>query len=704
MKTSFTLLLVIAISISVFAQEVLYEDPFDENLYQWEIPGGLTEPVFKEGNMILRGNTEEAITIALNDIALDPNKDFTVIASCSYNGGYSGDSFGMLLSDESHSDNPTHYFLMVFPGEGFEIPFSTSTGPDLRFLAYYPLQKNKNLARSENEDIEFKLTGTAGLWEYFINGQKVWSKADPGICITSVGFFTMGLREFRIDHMAVKQDGWKEINLADDSKIRYEKENLGRNVNSEASELLPIISPDGQTLYLCVMGDPENAGDKYDQDIWYSTLNPDNTWSKRVNAGFPLNNASSNFVSYVSPDNNTLLLGNRYDSTGNLAGDGLSITHRTNEGWSIPEPVEIENYYNNNNYISVTYSPSGKTLILSIEREDTYGCKDLYVSHRGTEGTWSEPLNMGPDINTFGDEISPFLSADNTTLYFATYARPGYGGYDIFLTRRLDETWVSWTRPVNLGSSINSSGGDAYFTIPASGEYSYLVSARNTFGSADIFRVKVAESAKPKPVALISGTVYDQKTLHVLEALITYFNLETNEEIGTARSNPDDGRYKIALPGGFKYSYLAQKEGYISVSENIDLTELDEYREFTRDLYLVPIEVGQVIRLNNIFFEFDKSDLLEASVYELDRLAVILKDNPTMTIRIEGHTDYMGSDAYNQKLSEDRARSVYTYLQGKSLGSRASSAGYGESKPVATNETDEGRALNRRVEFVILSK
>jgi len=703
MKLSFTLSLLIALSINVLAQDIiLYEDQFNDNGFQWESSGSFIDPVFSDGNMRLKGKTVEDISIVLSDIVLNPDKDFMISCNIAYQGGSNENSFGMVFSDESNSEDPRHYFFMVFPGEGFDIYYTPKTGSGLRFFEYHIGQKDKNLVRSERQNIEFMLKNTGGTWVYYINGNKTWSKVQPGICITSIGFFTSGLREMSVDYMVVKQDGWDDILLADESQVRYEKENLGENINSTAAELLPIISADEQTLFLCVMGDPENTGDEGDQDIWYSTKQPDGTWSKRINIGFPLNNTSANFVNYFAPDNNTLFVGNRYDANGYQSGEGLSFSQRQDSGWSIPTAIEIDNYYNLDNYISVSYAPTGKTLVLSIEREDTYGQKDLYVSHKKSDGTWTEPLNMGPGINTYGDEMAPFLAADNTTLYFATNSRPGYGNYDIFITRRLYESWTSWTEPANMGPNINTTGGDAYFTISASGEYSYLVSANNTYGGADIFRVKVAEVARPNAVALISGQVFDQKTLQTLEALITYYDLETNEEIGTARSNPKDGTYQIALESGRKYSYFAKRGGYYPISENIDLTGMEEYTEIKRDLYLVPIEVGGKFRLNNIFFEFDKSNLLEASVHELDRLVKIMKDNPAMTIRIEGHTDHMGSDEYNQKLSEDRARAVYTYLQGKGFGERASSIGYGESKPIASNDTDEGRAQNRRVEFVIL--
>jgi len=702
MKKFSILLSLISFSLWNCAQEVLFEDTFDEKNDTWTSVNNHADEEFKDGNLILLGYLRKETVLVAKDIILNPLKDFTISCNIKYDHGRTKGSYGMVLLSRRTADKTKLFFFMLYPQNYYQISYSNTS--NLKFYDYLPKQKSTGIIRPSGEYNKLEIRNSDNTFEYLINDQRVLCKEDSDICVAGIGFFCMGLQEVRVDYFVVKQNGWHQINLVDDSLTIYEKENLGENVNSAVDELSPIISADGQTLYICVAGDEENVGIDNQQDIWYSTLNPDNTWSKRVNIGFPLNNEGPNHVFYISPDNNTLIVGNRYDKSGNLIGEGISISNLQKNGWSLPEALNINNFYNKQNEYSVTYSPSGKMLIISLERNDTFGDQDLYVSFKRENGSWSEPQNMGSDINTFGGEITPFLAADNTTLYYATNARPGYGNYDIFLTRRLDDTWTKWTEPENLGPNINTPGWDAYFTIPASGEYSYLVSTDNSFGMEDIFRVKVSKAARPNPVVLIKGKVFNIKSSEFLEANITYFDLETNQEIGLARSNPINGTYQISLPGGHKYSYYAQKEGYFSVSENIDLLNLDAYSEISRDLYLAPMEVGQSIRLNNIFFEFDKSNLLEESIFELERLVTIMNENRNMVIQIAGHTDNYGSDAYNKKLSEDRAMAVYMYLKSKGLGDRASSVGYGESMPVSTNDTDEGRALNRRVEFVILSK
>ena len=267
------------------------------------------------------------------------------------------------------------------------------------------------------------------------------------------------------------------------------------------------------------------------------------------------------------------------------------------------------------------------------------------------------------------------------------------------MSKRLDDTWQNWTEPVNLGPQINSSAWDAYFTIPASGDYFYMI--RN----GDLVKIKAKEEQKPNPVVLITGKVLNSKTNEPIGTAINYFDLATGNEIGIASSNPKTGEFTIILPYGKNYSFKATAQGYYSVTENLDLSAVSSYKEISKNLLLSPIETGQVIRINNIFFETAKSILKQESFFELDNLAKLLTDNPSMEIFIAGHTDNVGNDEYNNKLSKERAAAVVTYLTGKNIvASRLTSDGFGKTKPVADNSNDDGKALNRRVEFTINKK
>ena len=496
----------------------------------------------------------------------------------------------------------------------------------------------------------------------------------------------------------------KKINLVKGlPEKRIEKINLGKKINSESSEYVPVISPDGKTLYMFVLGDSKNIGEG---DIWYSSKVSDISWSQRKNIGKPLNNEASNFVISVSPDNNTLFLSRKYRLKGGKVvdnGKGFSITRRTKTGWSIPKEIMVEGFKNKNKYGEFCMSADQKTLIHAIEMNDSKGDQDLYVSFRKSDGTWTRPKNLGANVNTAKAENSPFLASDGITLYFSTNGRPGYGENDIFMTQRLDDSWTKWSEPENLGPFINTKDMDMYFTIPASGEYAYLVSGENSYGGADIWKMKLPDVVKPTPVVLVYGKVLNSATKEGLEAAITYRLLETDEEVGIANSNPKDGSYKIILPAGKVYSFMAQKENIYTESQNIDLTAIKKYTEIERNLYLTPIQVGSTVRMNNLFFVTGKTEINKMSYPELQRLIDVMKKFKKMEVEIAGHTDNVGSDKVNNKLSLERANAVRDYIIKKGIEpGRLKSKGYGKTKPVASNKTAEGKKKNRRVDFTIL--
>jgi len=498
-----------------------------------------------------------------------------------------------------------------------------------------------------------------------------------------------------------------QLNLQD-SLPNIEKVNLGNQINSVYNEFAPIISADGKTLYFVRNNHPEIIAKwvNENQDIYFSNILTGSTWGVPQNIGQPLNNKQGNCVVSVSPDRNMLYLGNRYTKKGEPNGGGLSVSfHQGNNRWSVPQDVIIENFENTGQYVSYSFSPDQRVLITAIENKHSLGNLDLFVSFSKAGNKWSEPVNMGAVINTFEMEFSPFVAADGQTLYFSSKGHAGYGSADIFMSKRLDDTWLNWSSPQNLGPVINTENWDGYFTIPAQGNIAYLSSANDAIGGSDIFKVTLVKEAQPEPVALVSGKVINGNTGEPLSATIRYKLLETDEEVGRAISNQLDGRYQISLKGGNKYSFMAQKEGYYPVSDYLDLKELTSYYEIDKDLLLAPIETGQVIRLNNLFFVFDTDQLIEESFGELNQLLSTLTDNPKRKIEIAGHTDSKGSDEYNLKLSERRAKAVVNYLTEKGISAkRLTSKGYGETKPIATNETEEGRQLNRRVEFVVLEK
>ena len=336
-------------------------------------------------------------------------------------------------------------------------------------------------------------------------------------------------------------------------------ENLGKNVNSKFSEIRPTISADGNTLYYVLEGSPQNVNfkkDKRAQDVWYVTRVDDSTWSDPVHCPSPINIAKDNAVFWVSPDGNRLLLRGAFEN-GNYLGRGISMCNRTADGWTNPQRLQINDYAKMavDNYAGASLSNDGKTLLLYFSEERNSNLNDMYVSHLLDDGNWSRPLKMGNVINLDDyDEISPFLASDNLTLYFASNRPGGKGFYDIWMTKRLDNSWTVWTEPVNMGAPINTEGWEAYFSIDAKGQYGYLSTSNKTFGGTDIARIKLNETQRPQMVAMVYGKIYNASTGKPMEADLHYDLVPGETAEGNAIAFVD-GTYKVTLPFGKKIFY-----------------------------------------------------------------------------------------------------------------------------------------------------
>jgi OmpA-OmpF porin, OOP family len=344
-------------------------------------------------------------------------------------------------------------------------------------------------------------------------------------------------------------------------------------------------------------------------------------------------------------------------------------------------------------------------MIMAVEEADSYGGRDLYVSFLQSNGKWSTPLNMGPDVNTADEESAPYLAADDKTLYFSSKGYVGYGAMDIYVTRRLDDTWTKWSTPENLGPLINTERDDSFFNIPPTGEYGYF-SRDFTRNNMDIFRFKLPDEHQPSPVVTIKGKVYNARNDQPMSAKIIYESLPDGRQVGSIDSDPQTGEFQILLPAGGMYGYTAEARDFITENASVDLTHVKDFQERTENLRLEPLVKGAVVRLNNVFFDFNKHELKPASIPELRRLMKIMDDNPNLKIQIAGHTDNVGRPEDNMVLSELRAKAVENYLVSNGVStSRVSSVGFGQTRPIAPNDRElGGRDVNRRVEFVIVDK
>ena len=512
------------------------------------------------------------------------------------------------------------------------------------------------------------------------------------------------------------------INLAAGVAQKAEAQRLGKNVNSQYVEHSPIISPDGQRLYFSRRYHPENVGGADDvEDIWISDLDPETgEWLPARNPGPPLNTEGPNFISSVTlvDGEEVLTLGNRYGKKGRMYA-GVSISRMKGDKFVDPEPVEVTNDYNYSSKVDYFLASTGTAMIISAERDDTYGGRDLYVSFKQGK-IWSEPKNLGNDINTATDDYAPFLGTDSKTLYYSTSGFSGYGGADIFVAIRLDDTWQNWSVPENLGASLNSKSDDQYFSIPTSGKRIYFsrgIIDEDTdifsFQAEEIFIDKESKlmssvahlvtPEEPEYFATIYGKVLEDKTGQPIGgAGVMVERLPDGMDVGRI-SAETNGDYLVTVKGGARYGLLAKEEGYLSTGHNFDFNKLSKNDTINLDLYLSKIQTGVSIVLNNIFFDFDKAVLKTSSYPELNRVLELLYDGQIKKIEISGHTDAVGEDDYNQRLSQKRADAVFAFFRQSGIDTMQMEArGYGETQPKVANDTEDNRSKNRRVEFKIL--
>jgi outer membrane protein OmpA-like peptidoglycan-associated protein len=679
--------------------DLVYKCDFEPNDPFWKSYNekGFTSGTVK-GKFILQHAGKDEAWNQTNSMNFDPHLDYEVEVSMCQLSGVENQGYGISYNYKDVNNSNT---FCISPNGYFSV-FHYTKGIYKDDIAW---KESDRIIKGHNKYNKLAIARKGNNLHYFINGVEVASLPVPKYNAEYVGFHIGGVMKVEADYVYMYQKK-KPIRLVDNYNSFGEKIHLGANINSTAAEICPVISADEKTLFITRTFCKENTAGEDDYDIWVSQLNKDETWTKLKNIGPPLNNKGNNFVISVSHDNNSLVIGNVYHGgDGKDMTKGISYSHKTKTGWSYPKEMKIKNFYNNNDYNEACLSPDGKTILLCIERDDTHGDKDLYFSHLLSDSSWSEPENLGAIVNTYSNETGVFLASDNKTMYFSSAGHPGYGSNDIFMSKRLDDTWKHWSEPKNLGPKINTKAWDVYYTMPASGKYAYMVSEAKQNEKADIFKIQQPESVKPDPVILVHGVVHNSDTKKPMQAVVTYYELGSKKVLGKATSNIETGAFTIALPKGRKYCFNAQHEGFISVNANTDATVLDTYKEENIDLYLSPVKTGQSVVLHNLFFVSDEHRILPESFPELDKLHDLLVEHPEMKIEISGHTSINSSgEKYNHDLSTGRAEAVKKYLISKGISEkRITAKGFGFSKPIYTDKTEAHQALNRRIEFVIVS-
>jgi outer membrane protein OmpA-like peptidoglycan-associated protein/tetratricopeptide (TPR) repeat protein len=497
------------------------------------------------------------------------------------------------------------------------------------------------------------------------------------------GEYRRGCYRFAID-WAKKMQG---INY------KFNPKNLGDSINSKDSEYYPTITLDGNKLVFT------RRVNNYNEDF-YESDRTDTSWANAKALFGNINTNMNEGAQNISQDGQWLIFTGCNFPEG-MGSCDLYISYLTAEGWSTPE--NLGSSINTEFWEAApSLSPDKRDLYFASRRPGGYGGNDIYVSHRLQNGRWSPAENLGPVINTIGDESTPFIHADNQSLYFTSNGHSGYGGDDLFVSRKTADG--KWTIPENLGYPINTIENEGSLIIAADGKTAYYASDRaDSHGGLDIYTFELRSDIRPARTLWVSGKVFDKKTGKGLPSSVELTDLSSKYLLSKVQTD-ETGNYLITLPVGKDYAFNVNRKGYLMFSENYSLSQAGSDSTYHVDIPLQPLETNATVVLKNIFYDLNKYDLKPESQVELDKLVQLLKDNPALAIQINGHTDNIGKPADNLILSQNRAKAVVSYLTSKGIeAKRLSFKGWGDEQPIADNKTEAGRARNRRTELKVVS-
>ncbi len=504
--------------------------------------------------------------------------------------------------------------------------------------------------------------------------------------------------------------------------VDFKPENMGNSVNSRHDEYWPSISADGKTLVITRLIPREDLDEiekrlqrmpeekrklmesrihKKQEDFFISHRD-DSVWNVARNMGSPLNTKFNEGAQSLSADGKTMYFSacNKSDGQG---GCDIYISEKKNGSWS--KPLNLGKPVNTGKWESQpSISPDGQTLYFVSNRKGGLGKKDIWKSQKNEDDEWKKPVNLGDSINTPEEEMAPFIHMDNQTLYFASAGWLGMGDMDLFMAEKKGDT--AWTSPVNLGYPINTPESEFGMAVSPAGHKAYYASDRKRDSGKDIYMFELPVKVQPVATSYMKGNVFDAETNKPLKANFELISMKSGKTIMNSYSREETGSFLVSIPSNHNYILNVSKKGYLFYSDNFKLEGKHEASEpYLKDIPLKPLEAGEKMILRNVFYATDSFKLKPESKVELNKVLKLLDNNSTLQIEISGHTDNVGTDSYNKELSVNRARSVYDYLIEKGIDpDRLTFKGYGEKQPIATNETPEGRAKNRRTEIKVLKK
>lgn len=499
---------------------------------------------------------------------------------------------------------------------------------------------------------------------------------------------------FNIDAIAISDTEWPieaQVRVNPGLRGDLSLEPLGDKVNSPHNELRPLLSPDGTELYFTRQFFLENdQGSEDPGNIWVSQYNSETKkWDDAVALGPAVNTDDEDYMSaLMSQGSGILALVGKKTTKGKGSKHKLMLTDNLSDSWREPVPLDFVTNPEFEGQLDFTLSENRRTMVLAVMRGDSYGDQDLYVSFLQRNGLWSDPLSLGMTINTVARESSPFLSKDGKTLFFASAGFSGMGGSDIYSSTRIDDTWQNWTEPENLGPIINTDKDEFYFVLPDNSDFAYF-SRFVTEDNADVFKVSLPLYEMPVKEKKLIITLRDKNTREKVEGSLKFINDGQDFSGNAFALVSTENQFVVAI----------RSEGYYPINETFEIEATEEC--LSKEIFLDPVD--RVLAFNRIRFRSNAIAFLKDSYVDLKTVASILKSHSEIKLAIESHTDDVGSSAANLALSEKRGQVVFEYLVSEGVKTdRLKVLWFGETQPIATNETKEGRRKNRRVEFRVL--
>ncbi len=464
-----------------------------------------------------------------------------------------------------------------------------------------------------------------------------------------------------------------------ENPVDFSPKNMGNAINTQYDEYLPCITADISELLFTRRDKTED---------FFISYNRNGEWTKAEKLPNLLNSTFNEGAGSLSPDGRFIFF-TRCGAENGLGSCDIYVSEKIGEQWQ--EPKNLGANVNSNAWDSQPCIASdGRTLFFVSNRKGGIGGSDIYFSYLKDNGEWTKAKNCGTNINTQGNEMSPFIHQSNSMLYFASDEHLGMGGFDLFYSKLENG---KFQQAINLGYPINTIKDENSLTLSAQGDYAIYAS------NLDLYEFSMPEEIRPIAATYIKGVILDKETKKPLSAKLQIKNLKTARLAHESISDKKTGEFLICLAEGEEYAFSISCENYLFYSENFSTKQENQEKE----ILLVPIKTGEGLILNNIFFETNSHELLPTSFAELNTLIELLQNNPTLKLLVEGHTDNIGKSEHNIKLSQQRAEAIVTYLTENGIEpSRLKAKGYGFSKPISDNDTEEGRAMNRRTEIKII--